>query len=162
MAERILLILVRTCTVLGALALLIMMLGTDYDIIARLSINRPLRGIVELVEIMVLASAMLGLPEAFLRDEQIRIDLVDSFLPPPLLKAVKIFALLLTILFLAILSFNVYQPMLDAHLFGDIKADLGVPVYPLYGLILFSFCASILACIAALWRVFSAPMETVS
>lgn len=155
MVERILIITMRTVTVLGALALLVMMLGTDYDIIARLTINKPLRGVVELVEITVLACAMLGLPESFLRDEQIKIDLVDSILPPKILKIVKLFAIAMTVLFLVILCVNVYQPMLDARRFGDIKPDLGVPVYPLYALILFSFAASVLACGVAFMRVLS-------
>ena len=107
---------------------------------------------VELVEIMVLASAMLGLPETFLRDEQIRVDLVDSFLSQRALALLKIVALMLSVVLLAIIAVNVYQPMVDAYRFGDLKYDLGVPLYPLYGLIIFAFAASILSCAAALVR----------
>ena len=53
---------------------------------------------------------------------------------------------------LAIIAVNVYQPMVDAYRFGDLKYDLGVPLYPLYGLIIFAFAASILSCAAALVR----------
>ena len=138
--------LARACTVAGAIALAIMMLGTDWDILARQLAGRPLAGVVELVEITVLASAMLGLPEAFLRDEQIRIDLLDSFVSEALLRIVKAAGLALTVLFLVLLCRNVWQPVLDARMFGDVKYDLGVPVWPLYGLIVFSFGASVLTC----------------
>ena len=150
MIGRVFNLVVRACTVLGALAIAVMMLATCWDIAARQVANAPLHGVVELVEIMVLASAMLGLPETFLRDEQIRVDLVDSVLPAKLIAVIKAIALVLAIVLLAILAFNVYQPMLDARMFGDVKYDLGVPVYPLYGLIIFSFVVSIFSCFAAL------------
>lgn len=146
-------LLVRTCTVLGALAIGIMMLATCWDVVSRSMANAPLRGVVELVEVMVLASAMLGLPETFLRDEQIQVDLIDNFVSARILAILRIIALGLAVCLLGLLALNVYQPMIDAQRFGDVKYDLGIPLYPLYGLIIFSFTVSILSCIAALGRV---------
>lgn len=143
--------LARACTIGGVLALAIMMLGTDWDILARQLAGQPLTGVVELVEITVLASAMLGLPEAFLRDEQIKIDLLDALLSDAILRIVEAAGLLLSMLFLALLCRNVWQPMLDARMFGDVKYDLGVPVWPLYALIVFAFGASVLTCGALFW-----------
>jgi TRAP-type C4-dicarboxylate transport system permease small subunit len=143
--------LARACTIAGALALAVMMLGTDWDILARQLAGRPLTGVVELVEITVLATAMLGLPEGFLRDEQIHIDLLDSLLPRAVLRGVKAAGLLLSMLFLVLLCRNIWQPMLDARMFGDVKYDLGVPVWPLYALMLFAFAASVLTCAALFW-----------
>ncbi len=144
--------LARACTIAGAIAVAVMMLGTDWDILSRQLAGRPLSGVVELVEITVLASAMLGLPEAFLRDEQIRIDLLDAVLPDRLLQGIKVLGLVLSMLFLALLSQNVWQPILDARMFGDVKYDLSFPVWPLYALILFAFVASFLGCLALLLR----------
>lgn len=143
--------LARACTIGGVLALAVMMLGTDWDILARQLAGRPLTGVVELVEITVLASAMLGLPEAFLRDEQIKIDLLDAVLPDGILRIVEAVGLLLSMLFLVLLCRNVWQPMLDARMFSDVKYDLGVPVWPLYALIVFAFGASVLTCGALFW-----------
>ncbi len=36
-------------------------------------------------------------------------------------------------------------------MFGDVKYDLGVPVWPLYALMLFAFAASVLTCAALFW-----------
>lgn len=144
--------LTRFCTILGALAIGVMMLATCWDILARSLANRPLHGVVELVEVMVLASAMLGLPESFLRNQQIQVDLIDGFVPASVLKLLKVTAAVLAVTLLAILAVNIYQPMLDAHRFGDIKYDIRVPVYPLYGLIIFCFVVSIASCLAALLR----------
>lgn len=145
-------LLARACTVLGALAIGVMMLATCWDVVARMVAHAPLRGVVELVEVMVLASAMLGLPETFLRDEQIRVDLIDEFVSARVLVVLRTIALALAIIFLGILALNVFQPMIDAQRFGDVKYDLGIPLYPLYGLIIFAFAISILSCIAALMR----------
>lgn len=149
--------LASACTVGGAIALAVMMAATDWDILARQLADRPLTGVVELVEITVLACAMLGLPEAFIRDEQIRIDLLDTVVPEGALRVIKAVGLVLSMAFLALLCANVWQPMLDAKMFGDVKYDLGVPVWPLYALIVFAFGASALTCAALFWSQFLRP-----
>lgn len=157
MVERFISGLTRLCSCASVFALITMMLGTVWDVVARQIAGQPLDGVVELVEVTLLATAMLGLPEVFLRDEQIKIDLVDSIIPPLALRVVKIFGLILTILFLSLLIANVWPPMMDAKIFQDVKYDLGIPIWPLYALIIFSFAASILASIQAIWQLFTSP-----
>ncbi len=157
MIYRLLSWLASACTVGGAVALAIMMIATDWDILARQLAGRPLAGVVELVEITVLAVAMLGLPEAFIRDEQIRIDLLDTMVTDGALRFIKAVGLILSMVFLVLLCRNVWQPVLDARMFGDVKYDLGVAVWPLYALILFAFGASALTCAALFWSQFLRP-----
>ena len=133
----------RACTALGALSLAVMMFSTDYDVVARAAFGRPLNGAVDIVEMMVLCVAFLGLPEACLRDEQIRVDILDGLVSPRVLLLLKALGLVLTVVFMAILAASVFKPMLDAYRFGDIKPDTGFPVYPLFGLTLFSLAAAI-------------------
>lgn len=152
MATRALERLVRFCTILGAVAIGVMMLATCWDVVARSLASKPLHGVVELVEIMVLASAMLGIPETFLRGEQIQVDLIDGFVPAGVVNALKAISAILAIVLLALLAVNIYQPMVDAYRFGDIKYDLGVPLYPLYALIIFSFVISIMSSVAVFVR----------
>lgn len=144
----------RACTALGAVALAVMMLSTNYDVVARALFRAPLHGAVDIVEMMVLCSAFLGLPEICLRDEQIRVDIVDSFVPHWAVAALKVLALLASIAFLAILAANVTHPMIDSWRFGDIKPDTGFPTYSLYALTLFCLLASIAATAAVLIRTF--------
>lgn len=157
MIERFISGLTRLCSWAGVIALLIMMFGTDWDVVARQIAGQPLDGVVELVEVTLLATAMLGLPEVFLRDEQIKIDLVDNFLPPFALRLVKTFGLLLTIIFLILLCINVWPAMIDAKMFQDVKYDLGIPIWPLFALIIFAFGASILASAQSIWQLFTSP-----
>ena len=143
----------RICTLLGAVALAVMMLCTTYDVVARALFERPLHGVVDITEIMVLGVALLGLPEVCLRDEQIRVDILDGLVPASVLKGLKLVGGVATIALLALLLVNVVRPMLDAYRFGDIKADTGFPVYPLFGLIFFCLLAAALMTVASLLRI---------
>ena len=148
--------LASVCTVLGAIALAVMMVFTTYDVIARAAFAMPLHGVVDITEIMVLGVAMLGLPEICLRDEQIRVDILDDIVPAKLLTRLKLLGSSATVVFLALLLVNVARPMFDAYRFGDIKADTGFPVYLLFALIFFSLLAAALMTLAGLVRLMRA------
>ena len=148
--------LARICTMLGAIALAVMMLCTTYDVVARAMFERPLHGVVDITEIMVLGVALLGLPEVCLRDEQIRVDILDGLVSASVLKAFKLLGAGATIVLLALLLVNVTRPMLDAYQFGDIKADTGFPVYLLFGLIFFCLLAAALMTLASVLRLLGA------
>ncbi|MCW5690053.1 MAG: TRAP transporter small permease [Pseudolabrys sp.] len=146
--------LTRACTVLGALALAVMMVTTDYDVAARALFRAPLSGAVDIVEMMVLCSAFLGLPEICLRDEQIRVDIVDTLVPPRVLDALKALGLIATIGFMGLLAVNIMRPLTDAWQFGDIKPDTGFPLYPLFALVLFCLIAAMATTAVVLIRTF--------
>lgn len=148
--------LARIFTMLGAVALAVMMICTTYDVIARAAFGQPLHGVVDITEIMVLGVALLGLPEICLRDEQIRVDILDDLVPATLLKSLKLLGATATIAFLALLLANVVQPMLDAYRFGDIKADTGFPVYLSFALIFLCLLAAALTTLAGLARLVGA------
>lgn len=148
--------LARIFTVLGAVALAVMMICTTYDVIARAAFGQPLHGVVDITEIMVLGVALLGLPEVCLRDEQIRVDILDDLVPATLLKGLKLLGVTATIAFLALLLANIVRPMLDAYRFGDIKADTGFPVYLSFALIFICLLAAALTTLTGLARLVGA------
>lgn len=129
----------------GTVALAIMMLATTADVVLRATINKPIRGVVDAVEITMLLVVFLGLPDAFLRGEQVTVDVIDHLVPPRVLAVLKVVGAVLSTLFLALLAINLWQPMLDAYRFGDRKADLPVPLYPLVALVLVCLATSFLA-----------------
>jgi TRAP-type C4-dicarboxylate transport system permease small subunit len=143
----------RAATVLGGLSLAVMILVTDYDIFARVTFHRPFNGVVNIVEMLMLCVAFLGLPEVCLRDEQIRVDIIDGLVPPPVLFGLKVVGLVLTVIIMAILSVNVFHSMLDAYQFGDFKPDIGIPTYPLFVITLASFFGAIVATVVAIRRL---------
>jgi TRAP-type C4-dicarboxylate transport system permease small subunit len=130
---------------LGTASLATMMLVTVADVCLRGMFGMPIKGVVDMVEITMLLVVFLGLPEAFLRNEQIVVDVVDSLLPQPVLAVVKAVGAVLSMAFLSLLAFNLWRPLLDAYRFGDRKADFPVPLYPLIGIVLFSIVCSLIA-----------------
>jgi TRAP-type C4-dicarboxylate transport system permease small subunit len=129
----------------GTAALVVMMLATTADVVLRAAINMPIRGVVDAVEITMLLVVFLGLPDAFLRGEQVTVDVVDHLVSARILAILKVLGAVLSTLFLALIAINLVQPLLDAYRFGDRKADLPVPLYPLIALVLVCLATSFLA-----------------
>jgi len=129
----------------GTIALAIMMLATTADVVLRATVNAPIRGVVDAVEITMLLVVFLGLPDAFLRGEQVTVDVIDHLVPGQVLAVLKAVGAALSTLFLTLMAINLVQPLLDAWRFGDRKADLPVPLYPLIALVIVCLAASFLA-----------------
>jgi TRAP-type C4-dicarboxylate transport system permease small subunit len=135
----------RLLLLAGTVALAIMMLATTADVVLRAAANMPVRGVVDAVEIAMLLVVFLGLPDAFLRGEQVTVDVIDHLVPPRVVAGLKLVGAILSTLFLALLALNLVQPLIDAWRFGDRKADLPVPLYPLIALVLVCLATSFLA-----------------
>lgn len=129
----------------GTAALVVMMLATTADVVLRAAVNKPIRGVVDAVEITMLLVVFLGLPDAFLRGEQVTVDVVDHLVSPRVLAVLKAVGAILSTVFLALMAINLIQPLLDAYRFGDRKADLPVPLYPLVALVLMCLATSFVA-----------------
>ena len=58
-----------------------MMLLTVADVVLRASFNYPMRGVFELIELLLAGTFFLALPAVFLRDENILVNSIDDFAP---------------------------------------------------------------------------------
>ena len=103
-----------------------MMLLTVADIGLRAAANRPIPGVVELVELALACSFFLALPAVFLREEHIVVDIVDGWAPRrvPLLKR---FAAALAVLTLALMACQGWINAKDMLAFGDVTSYLSIP-----------------------------------
>lgn len=135
----------RSMTWIGAAALAVMMLGTVADVVLRAAANLPLRGTIDLVEAMLVLVVFLGLPESFLRQEQITVDIFDHVVSDRTLRGFRVMGALASLGFLVLLAVYVVQPMLDALEFGDRKPDLPIPIFPLMMVIEISIIVSLVA-----------------
>lgn len=114
------------CGWLAGLSLAAMMLLTVADVTLRAAINRPIRGTLEIVELLLACSFFLALPAAFLRDEHIVVDVVDGIRPRlvPLLRRI---AALLGTLVMAAMAWQGWIAARDTLMFHDVTADLALP-----------------------------------
>jgi TRAP-type transport system small permease protein len=75
----------RADAVLGIAAsalLLMMMVLTFADVVARYLVNRPIRGAFEITELTLLVLIFAGLPLVSHADEHVTMDFIDRILPP--------------------------------------------------------------------------------
>ena len=97
--------LVGICGLLAAVFLAAMMLLTVADVVLRAVFNAPIRGVYELVELLLAYTFFLALPAVFLRDENIVVNVVDE-LAPRRVPALKRIAAALAVVVLAVMAWQ--------------------------------------------------------
>jgi TRAP-type C4-dicarboxylate transport system permease small subunit len=103
-----------------------MMLLTVADVVLRAVFNRPIRGTLEIVELLLACTFFLALPASFLRDEHIVVDIVDGWAPrwvPRLRRA----AGMLAVVVMAVMAWQGWIAAKDAVAFHDVTSDLALP-----------------------------------
>lgn len=141
----------RVCGLLAAIFLAGMMLLTVADVSLRAAFNTPIRGVYELVELLLAATFFVALPAVFLRDDHIVVNLFDAALPRsvPLLKRINA---ALAAIVLGVIAWQGLLAAADSFAFNDVTADLGVPRYWHWTALLVGVVASAVAACAMAWR----------
>lgn len=116
-----------TCGWLAAVCVAGMMLVTVADVTLRTLANYPIRGTVEIVELLLTASFFLALPATFLRDENIVVDVVDRILGASTVGLLRRLSALVAAAMLALLAWQGWIAAQDTLVFGDVTADLAIP-----------------------------------
>ena len=103
-----------------------MVLLTVADVLARALGNRPIRGTLEIIELLLACSFFLALPAVFLREEHIVVDVIDAAAPRavPFLKRLSA---ALGALVLAVMAWQGWIAARDAVAFNDVTSDLALP-----------------------------------
>ena len=116
----------KLCGWIAGAFLAAMMLLTVVDVVLRAVSNTPIRGTLEIVELLLAWTFFLALPAVFLRDEHIVVDVVDGFAPlrVPLLKRL---AEGRAVAVLAVMGWQSWILAADALRFGDVTSDLSIP-----------------------------------
>jgi len=118
----------RVMTRLSALALFCMMLVTLADVVLRQTVNLPVFGNVELVQLALVMVVYLALPETFLRGEHVTVDVIDLAVRPRVRSVLRSVAAALTLVFLIAMGWRMVAPALDTLDFGDSTMDLRLPL----------------------------------
>jgi TRAP-type C4-dicarboxylate transport system permease small subunit len=103
-----------------------MMLVTVADVILRAAANRPIRGTLEIVELLLACTFFLALPAAFLREEHIVVDVIDGAAPRwvPVLRRVGFG---LGVVMLALMAWQGWIAAMDTLAFKDVTSYLALP-----------------------------------
>ena len=103
-----------------------MMLLTVADVVLRAAVNRPIRGMLEIVELLLACAFFLALPAVFLREEHIVVDIVDG-VAPRAVGALKRVAEVLAVAVLSVMAWEGWKAAKDTLVFNDVTSDLGIP-----------------------------------
>jgi TRAP-type C4-dicarboxylate transport system permease small subunit len=118
----------KALSLIGTAALVIGVLLTMTDIALRSVSTLTVQGIVDIMQLCVLTGAMLAIPQGFMTDQHVAIDVFTEHMPEALQLALRIFASMLGLLFLgAVLWFSYRQAMTEIA-GGDRSQTIGIPM----------------------------------
>jgi TRAP-type C4-dicarboxylate transport system permease small subunit len=118
----------RFLTRVAAIFLLAMVAINVIDVGLRTTINAPIFGTHEIVVFMLAAVAFLAIPEVFLRNQHITIELIDQVIPDRAVDYLRTFGSLCALIFVALLAWHMVQPALDYIEFDEITMDIQLPL----------------------------------
>ena len=143
----------------GAACLVVMMGITIVDVVLRGALRLPVFGTYDIVEVMLVGVIFLALPEVFLREQHVTVDVIDQVVPPPVTRALRMLAVLATLGFVGVLGWNMLGPARDAWQFGETTLDLKIPVWGFWVPMLLGIAASVVAMLALLVRIAGAGRD---
>ena len=103
-----------------------MMLVTVVDVLLRAVASKPIRGTLEIVELLLACTFFLALPASFLRDEHIVVDIVDAWLPRRVALLRRI-AGVFGVVLMALMAWQGWIAARDTLAFNDVTSDLALP-----------------------------------
>lgn len=149
----------RSLRIAAAVSLAAMMAVTIVDVTMRNTINELVLGGVELVELTLVLTVFLALPETFLRNEHVTIDAIDLLVSPRVVKVLRCIGALLTLLLLVFLAWRMVLPAIDTVTMGDLTSDLGIPLIWYWLPLLIGGIASVATAAAMAVRELGAGVE---
>jgi len=142
----------RWLTRVAALFLLFMMGINVVDVTLRAAFDAPIFGTYEIVELTLAAVAFFAIPEAFLRNEHVTIELIDQIAPKKVVDFLRVFGLGVTLVFFGLLVYYMIPPAIDAVTYNDVSFDLHIPLIWRGSLVLFAMAVALVAVALIFWR----------
>jgi TRAP-type C4-dicarboxylate transport system permease small subunit len=96
---------------LAAAALLVfLMVHTTVAVLARQLMNYSMLSLVEVSELVLIGIIFFSMPGAFIRDENIVVDVIDNLVPKKVLHGLYILGLVMTLVFLVVTAYAMIEP----------------------------------------------------
>ena len=151
----------RLLTRVAAIFLLAMMALNVIDVGLRSGFNAPIFGTYEIIELFLAAAAFLAIPEVFLRDQHITIELIDQVVPPAAVRWLKLIGTFVALVFVALLAWHMTQPAREFVEFNDVTIDLHLPIIWKASLVLAAFAFAVVAVLVMFLREVSSVLRRV-
>lgn len=137
--------------VIGLLAYGCAALVTVFDILGR-RVGMPVEGVVDLVQLFVMAGAWLVMPYAFYSGAHVGVDFIIDKFPARMQKVFLVFGSLIAIMLLALMLWYGYTTAQQRIMFGDKSQELGLPILWYWVPLLLGMAGSIVASILVMFK----------
>ncbi len=148
--DRMIHLITRFSSRVGALILVGMMLLVTSDVVLRFLFNKPVPGTFELVEVMMGAVVSLSIAYCGLRRGHVSVELLTDHLSRRIQKIASVLHHILCVVFFAAISFKGIQQVGVIKESETVTALLGIPIYPF--ILILAFGAALLA-LVYLWQM---------
>ncbi len=118
----------RLFTRVAAIFLVAMVAINVIDVGLRSGFNAPIFGTYEIVELFLAAVGFLVIPEAFLRNQHITVELIDQVIPPRAVEFLRMSGIAVSVGYLALLAFYMIEPAVEFVELNDVTVDLQYPM----------------------------------
>jgi TRAP-type C4-dicarboxylate transport system permease small subunit len=136
----------------AALILVFMMLFTTVAVSMRQFFNTPVLGVVDVMELSLVALIFVAMPGVFLRDENVTVDVIDHVLSRPARIALRLIGLLVSLGFLLMMMVQMMPQAADKWQHGEVTMTLSINRFAHWVPIIFGFAMSIAATVWVLTR----------
>lgn len=140
----------------GAAALFFMMLLTTVDVAGRYILNKPITGVFELTEylVLILIFSFLAITQA--QGGHVSVDLLLTRLPAKLRFAVNLINHLACLALMAVIFWMGFLNALESKAVGEVSPNLAIPKYPF---VFFLALGCLIFCIEYLRNIFNIISE---
>ena len=146
--------LARALGLLAAVILVFMMLFTTYAVVQREFFGTPVLGVVDVMELALVACVFIAIPAVFLRDDHIAVDVIDQLVSTHTVRRLRIFSVLLGLVLFASMMFEMLPAALEKYASDEVTMTLSIDRFWHWLPILFCFVVSILALLWVLFGLF--------
>jgi len=145
--DRLIETLCRLLTWIGGALMLVAILVTVSDVIARALFKTGYIGIVDVTQFAVIGFAYLAMPLAFFKNEHVAIGLYDHRLGKKADHILRLFALLLAMGVLFIIVYYGWTQANRTVRYGDVSQNVEIPMIYFWTMVLGGSAISILVCV---------------
>ena len=139
------------CGAAAGVFLVAMMLLTVADVVLRAATNRPIRGMFEIVELLLACTFFVALPAVFLRDENLVVDVVDT-LRPRWVPWLRRLAELVAIPVLVLMAWEGWKAAAETLVFNDVTSDLATHRILYWAPVIFGLVGAAAAAVMMIFR----------
>ncbi len=139
---------------LVAIAIAAMIAITLVDVVARGLFNRPIVGVVDVIELSMIWLTMLGIALAWAERAHIVVDIIDTVVSPRIVRRLDQGARLVTAAVMGYLAWLAVPLLEGVADFGDTTMNLRLPLTWFWAAIIFGYGVS---CLVLIGSLFSGP-----